>query len=320
MTETQIQPQMTAIIQSELGGPEVLHPETVAVPTPRVGEIQIRVEAAGINPIDVMHRQAGMFFGQPPFGVGWDVAGTVTDVAPGVTVHRVGDRVFGMLPFPYAMGAYAEYVTGPARAFVPIPDGVSAVDAAAVPLAGITAYQALFDTAHLVEGHVLAVNGAAGAVGRQAVAMAARAGAEVYAIARGAVTADELGSHHLLDPESGPVAGRLPEVDIALDVLGGQPALDLLESVRPGGILVTTLPQTLAILAEPASQRDVRIAALLVESDHQAMGRVASLLSDGLRLPVAATFPLVEAAAAHSALAAGTARSGKVVLVVDNAA
>jgi NADPH:quinone reductase-like Zn-dependent oxidoreductase len=163
---------MRAAGQHELGGPDVLKVVTVPRPTPGIGEILIRVHAAGVNPVDAMTRQFGMFVGQPPFVLGWDVSGVVAAVGPGVTVHRDGEEVFGMLPFPGGHGAYADYAVGPARAFVPKPANLSHVQAAAL----LTAYQ-------IGAGDRVLINGGAGGVGHLAVQIARAHGAHVLALA-----------------------------------------------------------------------------------------------------------------------------------------
>ncbi len=107
---------MQAVRQDSLGGPEVLYLGETDRPVPGIGEILIRVRAAGVNPADAMHRSGGGFGAVPPFTLGWDVSGVVAAVGPGVTIWKPGDEVFGLLPFPRGAGAYAEYVVGPARA------------------------------------------------------------------------------------------------------------------------------------------------------------------------------------------------------------
>src|SRR5437773_1676975 len=104
---------MQAISQDELGGPEVLKVVTFRTPEPGTGEITVRVHAAGVNPVDAMNRESGLFIGQAPFVLGWDVSGTVEAVGPGVTLYTPGDEVFGMLPFPHGHGAHAQYAAGP---------------------------------------------------------------------------------------------------------------------------------------------------------------------------------------------------------------
>ncbi|HEU0057693.1 MAG TPA: NADP-dependent oxidoreductase, partial [Gaiella sp.] len=138
---------MRAIRQRSLGGPEVL--ELVDVPRPEAGptEVLVRVAAAGVNPVDWKVRARGGFLGEPPFTVGWDVAGVVEELGRGVTRFAPGDRVFGMPRFPREAAAYAEYVTAPSRQLARTPDGLGDVEAAALPLAGLTGWQALVETA-----------------------------------------------------------------------------------------------------------------------------------------------------------------------------
>jgi NADPH:quinone reductase-like Zn-dependent oxidoreductase len=154
---------MKAISQDELGGPEVLKIVTAPVPEPGVSEILVRVHAAGVNPIDGANRETGALIGPPPFVLGWDICGAVEAVGPGVTLYKTGDVVFGMLPFPQGHGAYAEYAVGPTRAFVPKPDRLTHVQAAAIPMVGLTAWQALVDTARVGKGSRVLINGEPGA-------------------------------------------------------------------------------------------------------------------------------------------------------------
>src|SRR5262245_17007616 len=154
-----------AVSQDELGGPEVLKLVTVPTPEPGISEILVRVHAAGVNPIDGAQRQTGAFVGQPPFVLGWDVSGAVEAVGAGVTLYKPGDEVFGLLPFPQGHGAYAEYAVGPTRAFVPKPGRLDHVHAAAIPMVGLTAWQALVDTARVGEGRRVLIDAAAGGIG-----------------------------------------------------------------------------------------------------------------------------------------------------------
>src|SRR6478609_1021613 len=158
-------PLMRAIVQDSLGGPEVLHPAAVERPEPGIGQVLVRVVAAGVNPADAMNRQTGLFSGPPPFVLGWDLSGVVETAGPGVTLFAPGDEVFGLLPFPRGGGAYAEFALAPARALVRKPDRLSHVEAAALPLAGLTAWQALVETAGVEAGSRVLVTGAAGGVG-----------------------------------------------------------------------------------------------------------------------------------------------------------
>lgn len=305
---------MRAIIQDELGGPEVLHEATVDRPEPGIGQVLLRVSAAGVNPADGMNRQTGLFSGPPPFILGWDVSGVVEKVGPGVTVIAAGDEVFGLLPFPRGGGAYAEFAIAPARALVPKPARLSHVEAAALPLAGLTAWQALVETAAVGAGTRVLITGAAGGVGHLAVQLAATRGAHVIALTSEA-NADyvrSLGAAEVLDYRAVDFGEVLDDLDVVLDVVGGDYPLKALRTLRPGGFLVSTLPQSLAAAVPAAAEQGIRVAGLFVESDRLGLSALAELAAEGRLVPrIAATYPLDETAAAH-AVKHG---AGKVVLV-----
>src|SRR5215469_7755267 len=132
---------MRAISQDVFGGPEVLKQVELDRPEAGLSQVLVRVHAAGLNPTDWKHRARRIFLGPPPFVLGWDVSGVVEAVGYGVTLVKPGDEVFGMLPYPHGVGSHAEYVTGPARAFTPKPGNVDHVQAAALPLAALTAWR-----------------------------------------------------------------------------------------------------------------------------------------------------------------------------------
>ena len=155
----------------------------VARPEPGPTEVLVRTGAAGVNPVDWKTRAGGGMLGSPPFTVGWDVAGVVEEVGLGVTRFAVGDRVFGMPRFPREAAAYAEYVTSPSRQLARTPASLSDVEAAALPLAALTAWQALVDTAGVQQGQRVLIHASAGGVGHLAVQIAKARGAHVIATA-----------------------------------------------------------------------------------------------------------------------------------------
>ena len=157
---------MKAIRQQTLGGPEVLEYVDVEDPVPQPTEVLVRVRAAGVNPVDWKTRARGAFLGSPPFTVGWDVAGTVEAVGRGVTRFAPDHRLFGMPRFPKEAAAYAELVTSPSRQLARVPDALSDVEAGALPLAALTAWQALVETAAVEPGQRVLILGAAGKIGR----------------------------------------------------------------------------------------------------------------------------------------------------------
>ena len=313
---------MKAISQDELGGPEVLKLVTLPIPEPGVSEIVVRVGAAGVNPIDGAQRQTGAFVGEPPFVLGWDVSGTVESIGPGVTIHKPGDEVFGLLPFPQRHGAYAEYAVGPARAFVPKPDGLDHVHAAAIPMVGLTAWQALVDTAGVGEGSCVLIIGASGGIGHLAVQIAKALGAHVTALASAANLdyVRSLGADEAIDHDGTDFTKAVHDQDVVLDIVGGDYPARALEVLKPGGILVSTQPPAVGPIAEAAAERGIRVAGVIVEADQIGMAALADLAAAGKLVPtVAATFPLEEAATA-SALADVAATDGLFPLETGGAA
>ncbi|MFF7675388.1 NADP-dependent oxidoreductase [Actinacidiphila glaucinigra] len=309
---------MRAITQDVLGGPEVLREAELERPAPGIGQLLVRVHAAGLNPTDTKHRQSGLFLGNPPFVLGWDVSGVVEETGLGVALFQPGDEIFGMLPYPYGAGSHAEYVTGPARAFVRKPSAMSHEEAAAVPLVALTAWQALADVAAVRPGQRVLVHAAAGGVGHVAVQIAKSLGAYVIGTASAAKHdfLRGLGADELVDYRTTDYAEAVRDVDVVLDPLGGPESVRSLGTLRGGGLLVTLLPIGVPELRAEAERRGVRATGMLVEADHAGMAAVARLIEEGaLRVTVAGTFPLAEAAKAHASLETGRT-TGKLVLTV----
>jgi NADPH:quinone reductase-like Zn-dependent oxidoreductase len=305
---------MRTVRQHELGGPEVLMVEEVDRPEPRPTEVLVRVAAAGVNPVDWKVRAGGGLLGEPPFTVGWDVAGEVEAVGFGVTWLAPGDRVFGMPRFPREAACYAEYVVSPSRHLARIPDGLDDVKAAAVPLAGLTAWQALVDTAGVDAGSRVLVLGAAGGVGHLAVQIAKARGAWVAGTASAAKHdfLAELGADEAIDYTTEEIADRVRDLDVVLDAVGGDAGIGAIPALRDGGTLVTVSGSSVAGLREAAAER-VRIEGILVEPDRVGMNELAAA---GLRPYVEVTFPLEQAAEAHRLGEQGRTR-GKIVLTVN---
>ncbi len=310
---------MRAIIQESHGGPEVLHETRVPRPEPGPGEILVAVRAAGVNPTDWKHRAQAGFVDRLPLILGWDVSGVVEAVGYGVTLFAPGEEVFGMLPYPHGSGSHAEYVVGPARAFTRKPTVIDHVQAGALPLVSLTAYQALIDTAGIGPGQRVLIHAAAGGVGHVAVQIAKAHGAYVIGTAS-APKHDllrELGADEVVDYRTTDVAEAVDGVDMVLDPLGGETRARSVGLLRPGGTLVSLLSGGSAEEAARAAERGVRTATMLVEADHAGMNAVADLVAAGaLRPRVEATFPLAEAAAAHRLGETGRT-TGKIVLEVD---
>lgn len=310
---------MLMIRQDSLGGPEVLQLTETDRPVPRATEILVKVHAAGVNPVDWKVRANGGLFDSMPFTVGWDVSGVVTELGPGVTRFAVGDEVYGMPQFPAAANAYAEYVTGRSRHFARKPATLDHTQAAALPLAALTAWQALIDTAELRFGQRVLIHAAAGGVGHLAVQIAKAHGAYVIGTARAAnhELLRELGADEVIDYTEVDFAETVRDVDVVLNSIGEDYEERSLRTLRPGGILVGVLNAwTVEETRAKAAGFGVRGTGLLVEPDHAALEAIAELVDKGqLRPVVAATFPLAQAAQAHDA--GETNRTvGKLVLTV----
>ena len=304
-----------------LGGPEVLELRDVERPEPIPTEVLVRVAAAGINPVDWKTRQRGGYreaVGEPPLVLGWDVAGVVEEVDPDVTRFAPGDRVFGMPWFPRLAGGYAEYATSPARQLARTPDALSDEQAGGLPLAGLTAWQALVDVAQVGEGTRVLVHAAAGGVGHLAVQIAKARGAHVIGTAREEKHdfLRDLGVDEPIDYTAGPFEEAVSDVDVVLDLVAGTDyGLRSLKTLRPGGLWIcipADVPDEVAVAARDQSKRAI---SFLVEPDYAGLESLAALAADGeLRVVIDETFPLAQAAEAHRRLEDGRAK-GKIVLI-----
>ncbi|MFF9282819.1 NADP-dependent oxidoreductase [Streptomyces griseosporeus] len=310
---------MRAIGQDVLGGPEVLKEIELERPAPRPNEVLVRVRAAGVNPTDWKHRATGGFLGQPPFVLGWDVSGVVEAVGIGVARFAPGDEVFGMLPYPFGHGSHAEYVTGPARAFAHKPASVDHVQAGALPLVSLTAWQALVETADVRPGQRVLVHAAAGGVGHVAVQIAKARGAHVIGTASSGKHGflRSIGADETIDYRETDFAEAVKDVDVVLDTLGEETSVRSLRVLRPGGIVVSILPVGSDEFYQEAERLGVRAVRMLVDASHSGLRQIAELVEAGkLRAEIAGTFPLAEAAEAHRLGDTGRT-TGKLVLTVD---
>jgi NADPH:quinone reductase-like Zn-dependent oxidoreductase len=313
---------MRAIVCDGFGGPEVLRAAELPRPEPLGTEVLVRVHAAGVNPVDWKTRADGETpapVGPDPYVLGWDVSGVVEQVGVGVTRFAVGDEVYGMPWFPRQAGGYAEYVTAPSRQLARKPAGLDHVAAAGLPLAGLTAWQALVDTADVRPGQRVLVTAAAGGVGHLAVQLAKARGGYVLGTASAGKhdVLRSLGVDEPIDYTRVDVADTVRDVDVVLDLVGGAAGPSLLRVLRPGGILIPIAGGASDATVAAAAAAGVRAATVLVEPDGTALTELSRLVDDGrLGVRVAATFPLAEAAAAHRLGERGRTL-GKIVLTVS---
>jgi NADPH:quinone reductase-like Zn-dependent oxidoreductase len=312
---------MLAITQDGYGGPEVLVPAKTARPAPVPTEVLVRVHATSVNPVDWKTRAGsgmGDLFGGAPMILGWDVSGVVEETGAGVTRFAPGDEVFGMPRFPHPAGSYAEYVAAPSRHFARKPAGLDHEHAAALPLAGLTAWQALVDTADVQAGQRVLVHAAAGGVGHLAVQIAKARGAYVVGTASAAKHdfVHGLGADEMIDYRTTDFAAAVSEVDVVLDAIGGENVTRSVATVVRGGQIVSIRGGGDDQARAAADAKGVRIATVLVEPDHSGLEGLAALVAQGrLRVEVDRVLPLEEAATAHRLGEAGQVR-GKIVLSV----
>ena len=307
---------MKAVRFHEYGGPDVLRYEDAEQPVPGVGQVRLRVAATTFNPVDDGIRGGylrGPFPVTLPHTPGIEVAGTVDAVAEGVDGREVGEEVVGFLPM-VAAGASAEYVVAPAEVLTRAPSSIPLADAAALPMVGLTAWQALVDDAKLTTGQRVLINGAGGAVGGYAVQLAKHAGAHVVATAspRSSARLTSVGADEVVDHTTTDVTTAVGEpVDVLLNLAPADLGA-LVGLVRDGGVVVNTVVQTPA----PADEaRGVRAVDVFVRSDAEQLAHLVALVDRGqLRVDVDRRVPLAELATVHAEADAGTLR-GRVVVV-----
>ncbi|MFF4342936.1 NAD(P)H-quinone oxidoreductase [Kitasatospora sp. NPDC001540] len=317
---------MKAITIKEFGGPEVLEWTDVEDPTPAAGEVVIDVAATALNRADIMQRW-GLYPlapGTSPLP-GLEVSGRISAIGEGVTDRQVGDEVCALL----SGGGYAQKVAVPAGQLLPVPKGVSLVEAAALPEAVATAWSNLVMTARLQPGETLLVHGGAGGIGTTAIQLAKALGARVVTTVGSpekAARARELGADVTIDYRTGDFAEHGP-YDVILDVIGGAYLQRNVSSLAPDGRLVVIglqdgleAPLNLAELVFKRASvhgttlrtRTAADKAAIIAEVHEA---VWPLIEDGtVSVVVDRVLPLADAAEAHRLMEAG-GHTGKIVLV-----
>jgi len=297
----------------EYGDASVIRDEDIPRPVPGPGEVLIQVAATSFNPSDLGLRRGLLRSAFPldlPCTLGGEVAGTVVEVGGGVHTFAVGDRVIGRTG-----GAAAEYVTAPADTVVAAPTTIPLAHAAAIPIAGVTAWQAVFEHAGITSGQRVLVNGAGGGVGGFAVQLAKHAGAHVIATAspRSTEVVRRLGADQIIDYTLTPLADALDEpVDAILNlvVASARQAATLMSMVRPGGVVVSV---TVPVKAPAGSA--VTAVHFVTRNDTDHLAALVTLVDAGVvRVDIAASRPLTDLASVHRDAESGHLR-GKTVLV-----
>jgi NADPH:quinone reductase-like Zn-dependent oxidoreductase len=307
---------LKAIRFHEYGGPEVLRYEEIPEPEPAAGQVRVRVHATSVNPIDWKLR-AGYLRGfreyPLPFIPGWDFSGVIDAVGAGVTRWKPGDAVYGHPPLS-GSGTYAESVCVGEEVCAAKPASLDHPHAAAVPLAGLTAWQALFEHAGLQAGQSVLIHAGAGGVGTFATQFAAQAGIRVAATASGRnqELLRELGAAQPVNYETTAFEDVVHGVDAVIETMGGEIRERSWKVLKPGGILVAVIGPPPA--PETAAAHGVRQALMWVRPDAEQLARIAAWIDAGKVRPVVEhILPLAEAARAHELNATQRTR-GKIVL------
>jgi len=321
---------MQAVYITRYGGSDQLVHGPLPTPEPGSGQVLVRVRAAAVNPRDWIVRDGRYVFRfalpRFPMILGSDLSGEVVERGPGASRFRTGDVVFGMQPFG-AMGAYAEYAAIDETALAAKPSSISHVDAAAIPCAGLTAWQALVNIGRVGQGTRVTVCGASGGVGSYAVQIAKALGAQVTAVcsARNADLAEILGADVVIDYKTVHFTKVVGEQDIVFDAVGRDTFRVVAPVLARGGRYITTIPGVSSAVAwlVTGALRLVTLGGrpsahlVLVRARSDDLAQIATLMSQGrVKSLIDSRYPLAEAKAAQERSRSWRAR-GKIVLEVQ---
>jgi len=312
---------MRRVAYDRFGEVDVLRVEQADIAEPGADEVRVRVAGAGLNPIDWKTRKGLGFAARQiendlPWTPGYDVAGEVVAVGDAVTTLAPGDRVMGMIGFPAGGGGYAECVIVPAVDLAMVPEELDLVSAGALPLAALTAWQALFEVAGLEAGQKVLVHAGAGGVGHFAVQFALERGAHVIATASDSNRdfLAGLGVHEVIDYHTTRVEDECYGLDVVLDLIGGEVGKRSLQTLSEHGVLVTIPTVTADEIITQAESMGLRAHGMTVRPDVFHLEEIAELIEDGdVRIHIDKTFSLDQVQQAHLTLEGGHVR-GKLVL------
>ena len=308
-------PMMKAIVVHEYGGPEVLKYEDVPRPEPKENEALVRVIAAGVNPVDALIRTGkyAKFFGTTvPLIPGYDIAGIVEKTGAKITKLKAGDSIYAYVLWG---GGYAEYAVATEGEATAKPKSLNYIEAAAVPLVALTAWQALIDTAKLSAGQTVLIHGGSGGVGSMAIQIAKARGAKVIATASTSnqELLKQLGADVAIDYTKTKFEDVAKDVDVVLDSVGKDTLARSYGVVRKGGIIAT-------LVAEPdqaeLDKHGIRGAAISVKPNASELAEITKLIEEKKIKPVVSqVLPLTEAVKAQEQAATHHTR-GKIVLKI----
>jgi len=308
---------MKAIRIHEFGGPDVLELDEINVPKPADDEVLIKVFASSVNPVDqkIFEGKAQQKFpSKLPLTMGWDVSGVVEQAGAKVKNFSIGDEVYGR-PFPTINGAFAEYLVMKADQISLKPKSIDHLNAAAVPLAGLTAWQGLFKYGQLQRGQKVLIHAASGGVGSFAIQFAKWKGAYVIgtASAENLSFIKQLGADEAIDYKNERFEEKVQDIDLVFDLIGGETQKRSLEVLKEGGRLITTIKPE---YAEDAKQKHILLEGFTAQSYPEDLKQIADLIDDGIVSPVvSAVMNLEDAKQAEMQNAKGHGR-GKIVIKV----
>lgn len=315
---------MKTIRIHKFGGVDVLNYEEVERPTPQAGEVLVQVRAAGINPIDTSSRQypVPITTGTKalPYTLGWDISGEVVALGEGVTRFALGDEVYGTLRFPDEAKAYSEYATAPVADIALKPRRLTHQEAAGACLSALTAWQALFEVAHLQAGQTIFILGGSGGVGHFAIQLAKWKGAKIITTTstHNVDFVRDLGADIVVDYTQQAFPEGLGGVDIVLDTIGGEELKRAFPVIKSGGQVVTLTAHkgSKALCEQLVPHYGVSFALVMVHPSGEQMAEMASLFDAGhLKTHLDAIFSLKDVAQAHRLSEGGHIR-GKIVLTI----
>ena len=317
MTDKRVStPNIHAVRVHFFGGLEALVYEEIPRPVPGVGQLLVRVEAAGVGPWDAWVRSGKSALSQPlPLILGSDLSGVIEEVGPGSSEFQVGDDIFGVTNAMFT-GAYSEYAVAEAAMIARKPKRLSFVEAAAVPVVASTAWQMIFDHGKVDSTKRVLVHGAAGNVGAYAVQLAKWVGAEVIGTSH-ACNVDyvhTLGADQVIDVKATQFEEIVKDVDVVIDTIGGDTLDRSFDVLIPGGVLVSSVAMP---DQDKAARKKVRGVFFLVSVTTDGLDEIADLIDSGhLTSNVGEVLPLSEARLAHEMLSGKRHKRGKIVLSV----
>jgi len=308
---------MKAIRIHEFGGPDVMELEDIAIPKPAEDEVLVKVYASSVNPVDqkiVAGESQQKFPTKFPLTIGWDVSGVIESVGAKVHNLHIGDEVYGR-PFPTTNGAFAEYLAVKANQLSPKPKSIDHLNAAAIPLAGLTAWQGLFLYGKLEKGQKVLIHAASGGVGSFAVQFAKWKGA--YVIGTGAAEnlsfIKQLGADEVIDYQNERFEEKVSDVDLVFDLIGKDTQQRSIQVIKEGGRLITTvMPE----FQQEAKEKHVHLEGFTGQSYPADLKQIADLVDEGKVSPVvSAVLSLEDAKKAEILSSKGNSR-GKIVIKV----